>query len=100
MEGQRIPLGKSFAPLRKEPPRICRHEKTISFDTFGTKLLMFKDTRREAQDYIREVLPTLMMIDNPETKAMNLYNGLDHQWLEFDFTTNLLHLCSIKKSNA
>ena len=100
MNYTKTPLGKSFSPLRLDPPRICRQEKTISFDTFGTKLLMFKDTRREAQDYVRQVLPTLMLIDNPEINAMKLYNGLDHQWLEFDFTTNLLHLCSIKKSNA
>jgi len=98
MNFQRIPLGKSFAPLRKEPPRICRQEKTISFDTFGTKLLMFKDTRREAQDYIREVLPTLLIGDNPEKNIIKLYNNLDHQWLEFDFTTNLLFLCSIQKT--
>ena len=98
MNFHRIPLGKSFAPLRKEPPRICRQEKTISFDTFGTKLLMFKDTRREAQDYIREVLPTLLITDNPEKNIIKLYNNLDHQWLEFDFTTNLLFLCSIQKT--
>jgi hypothetical protein len=98
MDFKRIPLGKSFAPLKKEPPLMCRQQKTISFDTFKTKLLMFKDTRRQAQDYIREVLPTLMLIGNPEESAMKLYNSLDGQWLEFDFTTNSLFLCELKKT--
>lgn len=98
MNFTRIPLGTSFHPLRKEPPILCKKEKTISFDSVGNTLLMFKDTRRQAQDYIREVLPTLMLVSNPEVQAMTLYNNLDGQWLEFDFTTNRLSLCSIKKT--
>ena len=58
---------------------------------------MFKDSRREAQDYIREVLPTMLMVNNPEEAAMKLYNSLDGQWLEFDFLTNTLSICSLKK---
>jgi hypothetical protein len=98
MNFTRTPLGTSFAPLKKEPPVECRQQKTITFDTFKRTLLMFKDTRRQAQDYIREVLPTLMLINNPEESAMKLYNSLEGQWLEFDFTTNRLFLCELKKT--
>lgn len=58
---------------------------------------MFKDTRREAQEYIREILPTFLMVVTPEETAMKLYNNLDGQWLEFDFLTNTLSICSTKK---
>jgi len=97
MEFHRVVLSKAFNPKRKDPPRVCRQEKTISFNSINTTLLMFKDSRREAQDYIREILPTFLMVLNPEEAAMKLYNSLDGQWLEFDFLTNTLSICSTKK---
>lgn len=97
MEFHRVVLSKAFNPKRKDPPRVCRQEKTISFNSINTTLLMFKDTRREAQEYIREILPTFLMVVTPEETAMKLYNNLDGQWLEFDFLTNTLSICSTKK---
>lgn len=97
MEFHRVVLSKAFNPKKKDPPRVCRQEKTISFNSINTTLLMFKDTRREAQDYIREILPTFLMVVTPEETAMKLYNNLDGQWLEFDFLTNTLSICSTKK---
>jgi hypothetical protein len=97
MKFDKVLLAKAFTPLKKEPPYCCRRDKTIAFNEVGN-LLMFKDTRKEAQDYIRQVLPTLLVDFKPEETAMKLYNGLDNQWLEFDFTLNLLYLCTIKKS--
>jgi hypothetical protein len=87
-------LGKAINPKIKPIPHQCSKAKTI-VQTFNT-LLFFKDTRLEAQNYAREVLPTLWMIDDCEAKSMKLYNSLNHQWLEFNTTTNLLFLCSIK----
>lgn len=98
MQTEKVLLAKAFKPLKKEPPFYCRRDKTIRFDTFGRTLSIFKDTRPEAVAYIKEVLPTLLIDQKPEETAMRLYNGLDSQWLEFDFVTNLLYLCSIKKS--
>jgi hypothetical protein len=98
MNIEKVIIAKAFKPLKKDPPMICSKEKTIGFDTFKRCLFMFKDSRRQAQDYIREVLPTMLMAENAEKTSMNLYNGLDGSYLEFDFTTNLLYLCSIKKT--
>ncbi len=98
MQCEKILLARALKPLKKEPPFICRRDKTIRFDTFGRTLSIFKDTRPEAEAYIKEVLPTLLTDMDADKKAIKLYNGLDGQWLEFDFLTNLLYLCSIKKS--
>lgn len=98
MQAEKVLLARALKPLRKEPPYMCRRDKTIRFDTFGRTLTIFKDTRPEAVAYVKEVLPTLLTDMDAQRKAMNLFNSLDAQWLEFDFTTNLLHLCSIKKS--
>lgn len=96
MEPVKRLVAKAHAPLKKEPPATCKQAKTIAFDTFGTQLLMFKDSRPEAQQYIREVLPTLLPPPNTSEDSIKLYNNLNGQWLEFDFTSNTLYLCSTK----
>jgi len=92
-------LGRAMTPVMKPIPHQCTKARTI-VKTFDA-LMMFKDTRIEAQNFIREVLPTLWLIDDCEAKSMKLYNSLKpNQWLEFNTTTNLLFICSIKKSST
>jgi hypothetical protein len=96
MEPVKRLVAKAHAPLKKEPPAICKEAKTIGFDTFKQSLLMFKDSRPEAQAYIQEVLPTLLPPPNKPEDSLKLYNNLNGQWLEFDFGSNTLYLCSTK----
>ena len=93
MKTEKVILGKAINPKIKPIPHQCSKAKTI-VQTFES-IVFFKDTRLEAQNYVREVLPTLWLIDNCEEKSMNLYNSLGNRWLEFNTTTNLLYLCSI-----
>jgi hypothetical protein len=93
MKTEKVILGKAMSPKIKPIPHQCSKAKTI-VQTFDS-IVFFKDTRLEAQNYVREVLPTLWLIDNCEEKSMNLYNSLGNRWLEFNTTTNLLYLCSI-----
>lgn len=87
---------KAHNPKKVQPPKSCVDAKTIGFDTFQTKLLLFRDSRPEAQTYIKEVLPTLLVPPNTPDHGVQLYNTLEaNQWLEFDFTTNTLYLCSL-----
>ena len=94
MKTEKVILGRAMTPKIKPIPHLCSKAKTIvqAFDS----IVFFKDTRIEAQNYVREVLPTLWLIDDCEEKSMKLYNSLNNQWLEFNTTTNLLYLCSIK----
>ena len=94
MKVEKVILGKGLKPLLKPIPIQCSKAKTI-VQTFDS-LILFKDTRLEAQNYVREVLPTLWMIDDCEAKSMKLYNSLDYKWLEYNTTSKLLYLCSIK----
>jgi hypothetical protein len=96
MDVQRTILGQAMTPLTKAIPNQCHKARTI-YESHGV-LFLFKDTRLEAQNYVREVLPTLWLIDDCVNKSMKLYNSLDCQWLEYHSTTKLLFLCSIKKS--
>lgn len=97
MDYERRLICRAHAPLKKEPPKSCSDAKTIGFDTFKTKLMMFKDSRPEAQAYIQEVLPTMLVPPNPPDAGIKFYNTLNGSWLEFDFTENILYLCSLPK---
>jgi hypothetical protein len=96
MEPVKRLVAKAHAPLKKEPPVSCREAKTIGFDTFKNSLFMFPDSRPEAFQYIQEVLPTLLPPPNKPEDSLKLYKSLNGQWLEFDFRTNTLYLCSTK----
>lgn len=98
MEVTKTFLARAIKPLKKEPPSSCSKEKTINFDTFGTTLILFRDGRKEAQAYVREILPTLLDTSTKPEDLLNLYNTMDGQWLEFHYDTKLLYLCSLKKS--
>lgn len=98
MDVQKTTLGRAMTPVIKAIPYQCSKARTI-YESQGT-LFMFKDTRLEAQNYVREVLPTLWLIENAVEKSMKLYNSLEYQWLEYNSITKLLFLCSIKKSSA
>lgn len=88
-------LGKAMTPILKPIPYSCTNAKTI-VQTFES-LLLFKDSRLEAQNFVREVLPTLWFIDNCEETSMKLYNSLQaNQFLEYKIGTQLLFLCTIK----
>jgi hypothetical protein len=97
MEYERRLVSKAHAPIKKDPPKVCSDAKTIGFDSFKTKLMMFKDNRPEAQDYIKEVLPSMLTPPNPPEASIKFYNTLNGSWLEFDFTDNTLYLCSLRK---
>jgi hypothetical protein len=97
MEYDRRLVSKAHAPLKKEPPKCCSDAKTIGFDSFKTKLMMFVDKRPEAQTYIQEVLPTMLTPPNPPDAGLKFYNSLNGSWLEFDFSDNTLYLCSLRK---
>lgn len=100
MEVQRTFIARAINPLKKEPPSSCSKEKTINFDTVGNTLILFRDSRKEAQAYVQEILPTLLDTTTKPEDLLKLYNTMDGQWLEFHFTTKLLYLCSLKKSKA
>lgn len=93
-------ITKAEQPLKKEPPLICSRDRTIVFDGLKRHLYLFRDARPAAQTYIKEVLPTLMPNPWKPDDVLNFYNTLDTQFLEFDFQTNLLFLCSIKKTQT
>ena len=97
MEYERRLVSKAHAPIKKDPPKVCSDAKTIGFDSFKTKLMMFKDSRPEAQDYITEILPSMLTPPNPPEASIKFYNSLNGSWLEFDFTDNTLYLCSLGK---
>lgn len=100
MEVERVFVARAIAPLKKDPPAICQRDKTITFDTFQTKLYFFPDNRPEALEYAREVLPTLLPPPNPPEAGLTFYRQMKDKYLEFDFTTNTLSLCSVKKTKA
>ena len=101
MEADKAWCARAIAPVKKDPPQMCKDSKTINFDTFKTHLFLFKDTRKEALAYVEEVLPTLVDTATSKEAEMRFYNSLEkNQWIEFDFTTNQLFLCSLKKSKA
>ena len=93
-------LTKADKPLKKEPPLLCSRDKTIVFDGLKRSLFFFRDSRTAAQTYAKEVLPTLISSPWKPEDILKLYADLDHQYLEFDFQTNLLFLCSIKKTQT
>jgi hypothetical protein len=90
MEYERRLVSKAHAPIKKDPPKVCSDAKTIGFDSFKTKLMMFKDSRPEAQAYITEILPSMLTPPNPPEASIKFYNSLNGSWLEFDFTDNTL----------
>lgn len=95
MNVEKTILGKAMTPVRKPVPFSCSKAKTI-IQTYES-LLFFRDSRLEAQNYVREVLPTLWLIDNCEEVSMKLYNSLKaNQYLEYSLGTQLLFLCTIK----
>lgn len=98
MEAERRFVARAIKPLKKDPPKVCSDTKTINFDTFKTTLFLFKDTRKEAMEYVEEVLPTLVDTATSKEAAMRFYASLDHQWLEFHYETNTLFLCCLKNS--
>lgn len=100
MEANRVFCCRAINPTRKDPPKCCIDAKTICMDTFKTKLFLFNDTRPEALAYVDEVLPTLLDTATKKEDALKWYKTLKHEWLEFDFTTNQLSLCSLKKSQS
>lgn len=96
MEVEKRFICKSVKPLKKSPPDSCVKSKTIAFDTFQSHLYFFWDSRPEAIAYVEEVLPTLIHPPTKPEDILTLYRNLKGQWLEFDFTTNTLSLCSTK----
>lgn len=100
MEVDKTFIARAVAPKKIDPPAQCIKDKTIAMDTFKTRLLMFKDTRKEAQDYIATVLPTFLDTTTKPDDMIAFYKKMEHQWLEFDFGTNILSLCSLKKSKV
>ena len=98
MDCERRFIARAINPVKKDPPASCRKDKTINMDSFKTKLFLFKDTRPEAQEYAKEILPTLLDTTTKPEDLLKLYNSLEYDWLEFDFQTNILYLCSLKKS--
>lgn len=96
MEVEKRFIGKSLNPLKKSPPESCVKNKTIAFDSFQRQLYLFWDSRPEAIAYVEEVLPTLIHPPTKPEHILNLYHNLKGQWLEFDFLTNTLSLCSTK----
>ena len=92
-------VARATAPLRKEPPKVCRDANTIRLDTFNNHLFLFPDQRPEALAYVKEVLPTLLPPPNKPEDGIKWYQSLDkNQFIEFEFETNLLYLCSLKKT--
>ena len=100
METNRLWVARAVNPKKKDPPQLCIDSKTICFDIFKSKLFLFRDTRPQALEYVEEVLPTLVDTITKKEDAMKWYKSLEHQWIEFDFTTNQLYLCSLKKSQS
>lgn len=98
MDCERRFIARAIKPVKKTPPASCMKDKTINMDTFETKLFMFHDKRPEAQTYIQEILPTFLDTTTKPEDILKLYNTLGYNWLEFDFQTNILYLCSLKKS--
>ena len=98
MEVKRVFVARAINPLKKDPPKICEQSKTIVFDTFKTKLYLFYDTRPEALKWVEEVLPTLLPPPNPPDAGLTFYKQMKDQYLEFDYGTNTLSLCFIKKT--
>lgn len=100
MEVTRTFIARAINPLKKEPPSSCSKERTINFDTLKNTLFLFRDTRKEAQAYVQEILPTLLDTTTKPDDLLKLYYSLDGQWLEFHYDTKLLYLCSLKKSKV
>ena len=98
MDVQRLWVARAINPKKKDPPQCCIDSKTICMDTFKTKLFLFRDTRPQALEYVEEILPTLIDTATKKEDAIKWYKSLEHDWIEFDFTTNQLSLCSLKKT--
>jgi hypothetical protein len=92
-------VARAYEPLKKDPPKVCSDGKTITLDTFKTHLFLFPDKRPEAIAYVKEVLPTLLPLPVTPEQGLKWYQNLEaNQFLEFDFTTNQLFLCALKKT--
>jgi len=98
MNCQKTFLARAINPLRKDPPKSCIQDKTIVYDTFKNSLFLFKDTRPEAKEFVNLVLPTLTDTTTKPDDLLKLYNSMDGQWLEFQYDTKILYLCSLKIS--
>ena len=92
-------IARAIEPLKKEPPSSCSKDKTINMDPTKTTLYLFRDSRKEAQEYVNLILPTLLDGQTKPDDLLAFYNKMEGQWLEFHYDTKLLYLCSLKKSN-
>lgn len=97
MECKRVLLGsnpglKAYYKI----PDICEREKTIFLNEMKV-LLMFKDTRPSARQFLDELLPHLVLGISADKIRQVFWDMPPNGWMEFDTARKTLSFCYLEK---
>lgn len=97
MEVKKTLIGNHPNPFMKDIPDICVRDRTITLNKLK-ELRIFPDRRPSARAWINDVIPRIYFGNNPDKLINFFWNEMpSNGWLEFDFGTKTLYLCTLEK---
>lgn len=96
MEVKRTLIGNHPHPLIDPIPDMCVRDRTITLNKLK-ELRIFADRRPTARKWIDENIPRIFFGDSKKLVSW-FWNELPaNGWLEFDFGSKILYLCTLEK---